>query len=60
MASGGIQDALKQLGATVRVAEIALTKEQEPEYGGRWLGRSVWLGYLPLRGPRERIIPDGR
>lgn len=45
MASGGIQEALAKLGATVRVNEIALTKEQEPEYGG-WKRLGYALGHL--------------
>ncbi|HXT68654.1 MAG TPA: arginase family protein [Vicinamibacterales bacterium] len=45
MASGGIQEALAKLGATVRVSEIALTKEQEPEYGG-WKRLGYALGHL--------------
>jgi arginase len=45
MADGGIQASLKQLGATVRVTDIALTKEQEPEYGG-WKRLGFALGHL--------------
>jgi len=45
MASGGIQDALRQMGATVRVREIALTKEQDAEYGG-WKRLGFALGHL--------------
>jgi arginase len=45
MADGGIQAELKKLGATVRVNEIALTKEQEPEYGG-WKRLGFALGHL--------------
>jgi arginase len=45
MASGGIQVTLKELGATVRVTEIALTREQEPEYGG-WKRLGFALGHL--------------
>lgn len=45
MADGGIQASLKALGATVRVSEIALTKEQEPEYGG-WKRLGYALGHL--------------
>jgi len=45
MANGGIQASLQQLGATVRVADIALTKEQEPEYGG-WKRLGFALGHL--------------
>jgi arginase len=45
MADGGIQDALKQLGATVRVTTVALTADQEPEYGG-WKRLGYALGHL--------------
>ena len=45
MAEGGIQAELKKLGAEVRVSEIALTKDQEPEYGG-WKRLSYALGHL--------------
>jgi 3-mercaptopyruvate sulfurtransferase SseA/arginase family enzyme len=45
MASGGLQEELAKLGATVRVSEIGLTKEQEPEYGG-WKRLGYALGHL--------------
>jgi arginase len=45
MANGGIQQALATLGADVRVVEIGLTKEQEPEYGG-WKRLGYALGHL--------------
>ena len=45
MASGGVQAELAKLGASVRVNEIALTKEQEPEYGG-WKRLGYALGHL--------------
>ncbi len=45
MAEGGIQPALKAAGATVRVSEIKLTPEQEPEYGG-WKRLGFALGHL--------------
>jgi arginase len=45
MASGGIQAELAKLGASVRVNEVALTKEQEPEYGG-WKRLGYALGHL--------------
>jgi len=45
MASGGVQEALVALGATVRVLEIGLTKAQEPEYGG-WKRLGFALGHL--------------
>jgi arginase len=45
MANGGIQQALTALGADVRVVDIGLTKEQEPEYGG-WKRLGFALGHL--------------
>jgi len=45
MANGGIQQELAKLGATVKVSEIGLTKEQEPEYGG-WKRLGYALGHL--------------
>jgi arginase len=45
MATGGIQAELAKLGATVRVNDIALTKDQEPEYGG-WKRLGYALGHL--------------
>ena len=45
MADGGIQQALRQMGAEVRVQEIGLTPEQEPEYGG-WKRLGYALGHL--------------
>ena len=45
MADGGVQQALRDLGATVRVSAIGLTKEQEPEYGG-WKRLGFALGHL--------------
>ena len=45
MANGGIQAELRNLGADVRVNEIALTKDQEPEYGG-WKRLGYALGHL--------------
>jgi arginase len=45
MASGGIQAELAKLGVAVRVNEIALTAEQEPEYGG-WKRLGYALGHL--------------
>src|SRR6188508_1538558 len=45
MASGTLQDELAKLGATVRVSEIQLTAEQEPEYGG-WKRLGYALGHL--------------
>ncbi len=45
MADGGIQDALGRLGASVRVQEIGLTAEEEPEYGG-WKRLGYALGHF--------------
>jgi arginase len=45
MATGGIQDLLKQMGATVRVAEVGLTPDEEPEYGG-WKRLGFALGHM--------------
>jgi arginase len=45
MANGGIQDALKQMGAEVRVTQIGLTPAEEPEYGG-WKRLGFALGHL--------------
>ena len=45
MADGGIQPALAGLGATVRINEVKLTAEQEPEYGG-WKRLGFALGHL--------------
>jgi arginase len=45
MASGGIQAELAKLGVAVRVNEVSLTTEQEPEYGG-WKRLGYALGHL--------------
>src|SRR5262245_16431570 len=45
MVDGGIQPALAGLGATVRINEVKLTAEQEPEYGG-WKRLGFALGHL--------------
>lgn len=45
MANGGIQDALKEMGAVIRVTESGLTPEQEPEYGG-WKRLGMSLGHF--------------
>ena len=45
MASGGIQRELRGLGVDVGVTPIALTPEQEPEYGG-WKRLAYALGHL--------------
>jgi arginase len=45
MATGGIQGQLAGLGASVRLAEVALTPEQETEYGG-WKRLGMALGHL--------------
>jgi arginase len=45
MAEGGIQGQLAAIGAEVRVSEIALTPEENTEYGG-WKRLSYALGHL--------------
>ncbi len=45
MASGGIQDTLARLGAVVRVAEAALTPDENTEYGG-WKRLGMALGHF--------------
>jgi arginase len=45
MANGGVQDTLRGLGATVRVAEAALTAEENAEYGG-WKRLGMALGHF--------------
>ena len=45
MADGGVQMALTGLGATIRINEVKLTPEQEPEYGG-WKRLGFALGHL--------------
>ena len=45
MADGGIQSALRNIGATIRVDEARLTAEEEQEYGG-WKRLGMSLGHL--------------
>jgi arginase len=45
MADGGIQAILTRAGATVRVAEVGLTSEEDTEYGG-WKRLSMALGHF--------------
>ena len=45
MASGGIQDTLAKLGASVRVSEAALTTDELTEYGG-WKKLGMTLGHF--------------
>src|SRR3954452_10632012 len=45
MAGGGIQRALADLGATVRVQEAALTADENTEYGG-WKRLGMALGHF--------------
>jgi arginase len=45
MANGGIKAMLEQLGASVRVSEIALTADEDQEYGG-WKRLGFALGHL--------------
>jgi arginase len=45
MAGGGIQDRLKEMGVLVRVSKVALTADEEGEYGG-WKRLGFALGHL--------------
>ena len=45
MADGGIQSILSRDGATVRVAQVGLTPEENIEYGG-WKRLSMALGHF--------------
>jgi len=45
MAEGGIQGILKEMGATVRVEEARLTREEDTEYGG-WKKLGMSLGHF--------------
>ena len=45
MATGGIQQILRDLGATVRIEEAALTEEEDAEYGG-WKRLGMALGHF--------------
>lgn len=45
MMSGGLPDTLARLGAAVRVAEAALTPEEDTEYGG-WKRLGMALGHF--------------
>jgi arginase len=45
MATGGIQDILRSMGAVLRVQEAALTPAEEPEYGG-WKRLGMALGHF--------------
>jgi arginase len=45
MMSGGLPDTLARLGATVRVAEAALTPDEDTEYGG-WKRLGMALGHF--------------
>ncbi|MGH9329198.1 MAG: arginase family protein [Vicinamibacterales bacterium] len=61
MASGGIQPMLEKLGATVRVVEVGLTPEEEPEYGG-WKRLGLALGHLGravAQNQRDGYFPVG-
>lgn len=54
MATGGIQQILADLGATVRVQEAALTADEDTEYGG-WKRLGMALGhYADLVAGNER------
>ncbi|MGH9314785.1 MAG: arginase family protein [Vicinamibacterales bacterium] len=61
MANGGIQPMLEKLGATIRVVEVGLTSEEEPEYGG-WKRLGFALGHLGravAQNQREGYFPVG-
>jgi arginase len=61
MAGGGLHDALERMGAEVRVEQIGLTPEQEPEYGG-WKRLGYALGHLGravARNLRDGYFPVG-
>jgi arginase len=45
MANGGIQEQLAGLGALVRLSDVALTPEEQTEYGG-WKRLGMALGHL--------------
>jgi arginase len=45
MAEGGIQQSLARAGATVRLAEVKLTTDEDTEYGG-WKRLSMALGHF--------------
>jgi arginase len=54
MASGGIQKMLADLGATIRIEQAALTKEEDTEYGG-WKRLGMALGhYADIVSTNER------
>jgi arginase len=61
MADGGIQPLLADLGATVRVQEVALTAEENTEYGG-WKRLGMALGHfadLVARNERDGYFTVG-
>jgi len=61
MASGGIQDTLRRMNATVRIEESALTPEENTEYGG-WKRLGMALGHfadLVSRDEREGYFTVG-
>jgi arginase len=57
MANGGIQEELRQRGIAVSVTGIALTPEQEPEYGG-WKRLAYALGHLGRAVSRHERAGD--
>ncbi len=61
MANGGIRAELEKLGIPVRVQEIGLTAEQEPEYGGwKRLGYALGhLGRLVAQNERDGLFSVG-
>ena len=56
MANGGIQKILEEMGATLRIAEAALTPEEDKEYGG-WKRLGMALGHFA--GIVEKNERDG-
>lgn len=61
MAGGGLQETLRAMGAEVRVSEVALTADEQTEYGG-WKRLSYALGHLGeavARNEREGYFTVG-
>jgi arginase len=61
MAAGGIQRALTSLGATLRIEEAALTRDEDTEYGG-WKRLGMALGHfadLVARNERDGYFTVG-
>jgi arginase len=61
MAGGGLQQTLRAMGAEVRVEEVALTSDEQAEYGG-WKRLAYALGHLSetvARNEREGYFNVG-